>query len=423
MKKDHKGHSPEHTAHGHTGGHPEAEAAGHSHGHPHARPQGHPGGHPGGHPHGAMRKDGLAGNPHGLATLPDGTPPLRLIAWEVTRSCNLACKHCRAEAHLEPYPGELSTQEAKELIDTFPQTGSPIIIFTGGEPLMRKDIFELVTYADSKGLRCVMAPNGTLLSPENVQKIKASGIQRCSISIDADNAFDHDNFRGVPGAFDAAMQGIDYLKKAGVEFQLNTTVTRNNLHHFKKIFELADRLGAAAWHIFLLVPMGRAAGLADQVISAREYEEALNWFYDFRKTTRMHLKATCAPHYYRIMRQRAKEEGIAVTPEAFGMDALTRGCLGGTGFCFISHTGQVQPCGYLELDCGNIRATPFPEIWRNSKHFLEFRNPLDYQGKCGSCEYHKVCGGCRARAHSLNGNHLAEEPLCTYEPKRQSRAK
>ncbi len=395
---------------------PPAEA-----GHPASSPAGRassPSSHPG-HAHGAMRGDGLAGNPHAAGTLPDGTPPLRLIAWEVTRSCNLACRHCRAEAHLEPYPGEFSTEEAKALIDTFPRTGSPIIIFTGGEPLMRPDVFELVSHARGLGLRCVMAPNGTLITPENARKMKEAGISRCSISIDGPEAASHDAFRGVPGAFDASLRGIGHLKDQGIEFQINSTVTKGNLHRFKEIFHLAERLGAAAWHIFLLVPMGRAAGMAEEVISAAEYEEVLNWFYDFRKTTSMHLKATCAPHYYRIMRQRAKEEGLAVTPETFGMDAMTRGCLGGTGFCFISHTGQVQPCGYLELDCGNVRETPFPEIWRSSRYFRQFRDKAEYQGKCGTCEYHRVCGGCRARAHSLTDNHMAEEPLCTYIPAKE----
>ena len=227
-----------------------------------------------------------------------------------------------------------------------------IIIFTGGDPMIRPDVYELIAYAGSKGLRCVMSPNGTLITPENARKIKEAGVQRCSISIDGYNAEKHDAFRCVPGAFDATMRGIEHLKAEGVEFQINTTVTRDNLHDFKKIFELCERIGAAAWHIFLLVPMGRAAELADQVITAQEYEDVLHWFYDFRKTTSMHLKATCAPHYYRIMRQRAREEGVSVTPATFGMDAMTRGCLGGTGFCFISHVGQVQPCGYLTLDCG-----------------------------------------------------------------------
>ena len=391
----------------------------HSHGnHPHGTPphgDGHPhgGGHPqagkpGGHPHAAR----------GPRTLPDGSPTVKLIAWEVTRSCNLACKHCRAEAHLEPYPGELSTVEAKALIDTFPAVGDPIIILTGGEPLLRPDVFELAAYARDKGLRCVMAPNGTLITKETVTKMKESGISRCSISIDGPEKETHDLFRGVPGAFDAALNGIELLKEQGIEFQINSTVTKSNLSRFKDIFNLAERLGAAAWHIFLLVPMGRAAQIADQVITAAEYEEVLNWFYDFRKTTSMHLKATCAPHYYRIMRQRARGDGVSVTPETFGLDAVTRGCLGGTGFCFISHSGQVQPCGYLELDCGNVRETPFPEIWRSSRPFVQFRTQKEYEGKCGACEYHKVCGGCRARAYSLTGNHMAEEPLCTFIPKK-----
>ncbi len=362
------------------------------------------------------------GHPGGtLRTLPDGSPTCKLIAWEVTRSCNLACKHCRAEAHMDPYPGEFSTQEAKALIDTFPDVGNPIIIFTGGEPMMRADLYELIAYATEKGLRCVLSPNGTLITPENAQSIKQCGVQRCSISLDGHNAEKHDAFRMVPGAFDASMRGIQYLKNEGVEFQINTTVSKSNLHDFKKIFQLCEELGAAAWHIFLLVPMGRASEIADQSISAEEYEEVLNWFYDFRKTTSMHLKATCAPHYYRIMRQRAHGDGITVTPDTFGMDAMTRGCLGGTGFCFISYEGQVQPCGYLTLDCGNVRETPFPEIWKNTKIFQQFRTQSEYKGKCGTCEYHKVCGGCRARAWSMDGDHMGEEPLCTYKPKKLSK--
>lgn len=395
----------EHKTSGHPGGHP--RDAGHPSGHPHAQAKGHPG-HPGGHP-----------GPHGPKTLPDGkTPPCRLIAWEVTRSCNLACKHCRAEAHLEPYPGELSTAEALALIDTFPGVGNPIIIFTGGEPLMRKDVFELVAHAKSKGLRCVMAPNGTLITPENAARMRESGIERCSISIDGPDAASHDTFRGTPGAFAQTMRGIQYLKDAGIEFQINTTVTRNNLGQFRDIFRLAQDLGAKAWHIFLLVPTGRGAEIEDQVISAKEYEDVLNWFYDFRKTTDMQLKATCAPHYHRILRQRAKEDGTPVTFETFGLDAVSRGCLGGVGFCFISHTGQVQPCGYLELDCGQVKDTPFPKIWADSMQFANLRDPDKYTGKCGVCEYERVCGGCRARAQTMKGDYLAEEPLCSYTPRR-----
>ena len=349
--------------------------------------------------------------------LEDGSPMCRLIAWEVTRSCNLACKHCRAEAHPEPYPGELTTAEAKALIDTFPQVGNPIIILTGGDPMMRPDLYELIAYASGKGLHCALSPSGTLVNPDTAEKIRISGVQRCSLSLDGPDAASHDAFRGVPGAFAAVMHSVECLKAAGVPFQINTTVTKDNLHSFKDIFELCERLGAAAWHIFLLVPMGRAADLENQVISAAEYEETLHWFYDFRKKTSMHLKATCAPHYYRIMRQRAKEEGLRVTPDTFGMDAMTRGCLGGTGFCFISHVGQLQPCGYLTLDCGNVRTTPFPELWRATPIFCQFRDKEAYEGKCGHCEYHSVCAGCRARAWSMDGNYMGEEPLCLYQPK------
>lgn len=390
-------------------GHPHTSSLDHGGHHKGEQPKGHPGA-KGGHPHGHGGKKPV---------LADGvTAPCRLIAWEVTRSCNLACAHCRAEAHPEPYPGELSTDEAKALIDTFPEVGDPIIIFTGGEPMMRHDLYELIAYADAKGLRCVMAPNGTLITPETAQKMKEAGIQRCSISIDGPSADYHDTFRGEVGAFDAAMRGIGYLKDAGVEFQLNTTVTKNNLPYFKDIFHLAEDLGAAAWHIFLLVPTGRAVELGTEVITAEEYEEVLNWFYDFQKTTDMSLKATCAPHYHRILRQRAAEEHIPVTFDNFGLDAVSRGCLGGVGFCFISHTGQVQPCGYLELDCGNVQKTPFPEIWRASPQFLSLRNPNEYLGKCGQCEYERVCGGCRARAMTMKGNWLEEEPLCSYTPKK-----
>ncbi|MDE7012982.1 MAG: heme b synthase, partial [Mailhella sp.] len=357
----------------------------------------------------------MGNHPHANRFLADGvTPKCRLIAWEVTRSCNLACKHCRAEAHPEPYAGELGTEEAKNLITSFKEVGDPIIIFTGGDPMMRPDVYELASFAKEQGLRCVMSPNGTLINEENVLKIKEAGFARCSISIDGHNAQSHDEFRGVKGAFDASMHGIELLKQHGIEFQINTTVTKTNLHTFKQIFELCEKIGAAAWHIFLLVPMGRASSLSAEVITAEEYEEVLHWFYDFRKTTSMHLKATCAPHYYRIMRQKAAKENVPVNFENFGMDAMTRGCLGGTGFCFISHTGQVQPCGYLELDCGNIRNSGFPEIWKETPWFKKFRTQEEYEGKCGVCEFHKVCGGCRARAYSMNDNPMSEEPLCSY---------
>jgi heme b synthase len=366
--------------------------------HPHS----HPGAKPSPHPHGSGKPDGSN---------------LRLVAWETTRSCNLACVHCRAAARLEPYEGELDTQAAYTLLDQIREIGTPIIILTGGEPLLRHDIFDISDYGTKKGLRMVMAPNGTLITQEYAHKMAESGIKRISISIDGATRERHDRFRGVPGAFDGAMQGIAHAKEAQIEFQINTTITKANLAEIPQIMKLAEELGAVAHHIFLLVPTGRGKYIIDQAISAKEYETTLNWFYDQRKKTTLQLKATCAPHYYRIMRQRAKEEGETITFESHGLDAVTRGCLGGTSFCFVSHVGDVQPCGFLHTHCGNVKERSFAEIWKSSKTFIELRDYKQYEGKCGRCEYVRVCGGCRARAFEATGNYLAEEPLCSYEPR------
>lgn len=341
---------------------------------------------------------------------------LRLVAWETTRNCNLDCMHCRASATQGPYSGELDTPAALRLLDQISQVGEPIVILTGGEPLLRDDIFEIAKYGTAKGLRMVMAPNGTLITQAIARQMADSGIQRISISLDGATQEGHDRFRGVDGAFDGALRGIRLAKEAGVEFQINTTITKTNLDQIPKIQELAVNLGAVAHHIFLLVPTGRGKYIVDQEISAEEYERTLNWFYDQRGKTPLQLKATCAPHYYRILRQRSKTEGKSVTFETHGMDAVTRGCLGGTGFCFISHRGVVQPCGFLNINCGDITKTPFDEIWNLSDVFLSLRNFDNLGGKCGKCEFKKVCGGCRARAYEATGDFLSQEPLCSYQP-------
>jgi len=343
--------------------------------------------------------------------------PLRMIAWELTRSCNLSCVHCRASAERGPYPGELTTQECLRVMDQIASISKPVIILTGGEPLLRPDIFDLARYGTDQGFRMVMATNGTLMSEGIVQKMKTSGIERISISLDGPSAETHDAFRKVKGAFESSFKGIELARRGGLEFQINTTITRMNLHLIADILKLAVDLGAVAHHIFLLVPTGRGKDLLDQEISARDYEQTLNWFYDQRERVPLQLKATCAPHYYRILRQRAKKEGKEITPKDYGLDAMTRGCLGGISFCFISHVGQVQPCGYLELDCGNLRKQSFKEIWETSPVFLNLRNTDGYKGKCGLCEYRKVCGGCRARAYESSGDYMGEEPYCIYEPR------
>ncbi|MGB5158174.1 heme b synthase [Desulfobacterium sp. N47] len=345
---------------------------------------------------------------------------LRLVAWEITRNCNLACIHCRASALNTSYTGELDTKASFKLVDQIAVAGNPIVILTGGEPLLRPDIFDIAAYGTKKGLRMVMAPNGTLITGPIAKKMVDSGIKRISISLDGPSKEIHDSFRGVPGAFEAAMRGIGFAKDAGLEFQINTTITALNLKYIPQIQKLAEDLGAVAHHIFLLVPTGRGKYILKHEISADEYEKTLNWFYDQRNKTSLQLKATCAPHYYRILRQRSKQEGKSVNFESFGLDAVTRGCLGGTGFCFISHMGIVQPCGFLNVNCGDVTKNPFDTIWNSSEVFLSLRNFDKLKGKCGICEFKRVCGGCRARAYEATGDFMAQEPLCSYEPKKSA---
>ncbi|MDI6755328.1 MAG: heme b synthase [Thermodesulfobacteriota bacterium] len=341
-----------------------------------------------------------------------------MVAWEVTRSCNLNCRHCRAAAERGPYPGELSTEESLKLIDEIVSFSTPVVILTGGEPLLREDIYEIASYGTRRGLRMVIAPNGTLLDGPKAERLQACGIKRVSISLDGATPESHDSFRQVEGAFAGALTGIECLKGAGLEFQINTTVTQKNYPELPAILELAARLGAVAHHIFLLVPTGRGKDLAEETIQAEEYEKILHWFYEQREKFPLQLKATCAPHYYRILRQRSREEGKAFTPQSHGLDAMTRGCLGGIGFCFISHRGDIQPCGYLEVISGSLRKQTLREIWELSPVFKRLRDFSSYKGRCGRCEYIRVCGGCRARAFEKEGDYMAEEPLCVYQPKK-----
>ena len=348
-----------------------------------------------------------------------GKSELRLVAWETTRNCNLSCLHCRASAGRgETFTGELDTDASLRLLDQIAETGTPIVILTGGEPLLREDIFTIARYGTDKGLRMVMAPNGTLIDAANARRMKDAGIQRISISIDGATADSHDRFRGVPGAYEGALNGARLAAEAGIEFQINTTITRKNIDQIPQILELAEKIGAAAHHIFLLVPTGRGKDMADQAITAADYEKTLNWFYDRKKSTGLQLKATCAPQYYRILRQRARQDGVAVNFQTHGLDAVTRGCLGGTAFCFISHVGIVQPCGFLELNCGDVTRESFSTIWDRSEVFLKLRDYSNLNGKCGRCEFKNVCGGCRARAFEATGDYLEEEPLCAYQPGR-----
>ncbi|HEN21354.1 MAG TPA: heme b synthase [Desulfobacteraceae bacterium] len=341
---------------------------------------------------------------------------LRLVAWEVTRKCNLNCIHCRAGSDGGPYPDELDTAKCLEILEQISLVAKPIVILTGGEPLLRENIFDLAEHGTSLGLRMVMATNGTLLTGELVERMKTSGIRRVSISIDGAGEEQHDRFRKVPGAFKKAMNGINLLKENNLEFQINATVTKSNAHDIQEILDLAIRLGAVAFHLFFLVPTGRAREMADQEITASEYDSLLRWFFRQTEKAPLHLKATCAPHYYRILREEAHKNGQQVNYATYGLDAVTRGCLGGTSFCFISHDGIVQPCGYLELNCGDLKDASFQSVWQESEVFKQLRDLSSYKGKCGRCPYLRFCGGCRARAFEMTGDFLAEEPLCAFQP-------
>jgi heme b synthase len=350
------------------------------------------------------------------------TPPeknqLRLIAWEMTRSCPLKCVHCRAGAGARAYDNEFTTEECEKLLTNVASFASPIIIMTGGEPMMRPDIYHLAKFGTSLGLRMVMAPCGMLLTEDACRKLIDAGIKRISLSVDGATAASHDAFRGVDGAFDGVMKAIEAARATGLEFQINTTVTKLNTQDLPAIFDMALKMCAVSFHPFLLVPVGRAGSMRDQEIPPQEYERVLNWIYDHRDNPGMTVKPTCAPHYYRILRQREKAAGRSVTPQTHGLDAMTKGCLGGQGFAFISHVGRVQMCGFMENVAGDVREAGFDfgKIWRDSEFFATIRDLDGYHGRCGICEYRKVCGGCRARASAMTGDPLGEEPFCVYQP-------
>ncbi|MBP8292497.1 MAG: radical SAM protein [Caldilineaceae bacterium] len=380
-------------------------------------------------------------------------PPPRLVFWETTAGCNLACIHCRRITVADQLlPQDLTTAESFDLIDQIAAFARPIFVLSGGEPLFRPDIFDIARHASDAGLIVALATNGTLIDANVARKIKESGVRRVSISFDGADASTHDIFRGK-GAFDKSLAGMNYLHEVGVPYQINTTVARHNIHQMDQTLALAKGLEAQALHLFLLVPVGCGVEIApDQQISPTEYEHVLNWMYDAEMAGGIELKATCAPHYFRIVRQRQAEErrsGIFRErpsshhrqqhagghpsnghPGANGhpgsddgnqaarqaMNAMTKGCLAGTGVCFVSHRGEIFPCGYLPVEAGNIRQQPFRAIWEGSAVFADLRDPDLLGGKCGLCEFKRVCGGCRARAYGMTHEYLDEEPFCTYEP-------
>ncbi len=323
-----------------------------------------------------------------------------IIAWEVTAACNLACEYCRASATASPDESELSTVEALAFIDQVVPL-KPMIILSGGEPLLRPDIFTLAEYATDRGVRVSLATNGTLLSLEMVERIKTAGIMRVSISLDGPDPETHDATRGS-GSFDLSMQGIENLR-GEVDFQINMTITKENLDQVSATMDLAERLGAVAFHLFFLVPTGR--GSEDELVTPEEQDEILRWVAKECRKRSLEVKVTCAPQYGRVIRE------VLTESERKGM--MGSACLAGTSFVFVSRTGDVCPCGYLPVVAGNIRMESFPEIWENSPVLQDLRK-RKLVGRCGRCDYRKVCGGCRARAYAKTGDYLESDPLCSY---------
>lgn len=323
-----------------------------------------------------------------------------ILAWEITKACNLRCIHCRASATKHRDPKELNTQEGYHLLDELACLGTKMIILSGGEPLLRDDVFDLAHHGSSLGLRMTLATNGSLITKEVAEKIKGSKIVRTSVSLDGPSADTHDEFRGVKGSFDAAINGIKILRKTGIPVQINTTVSAINVGRMGKFPEMIGGLGVVAWHVFFLVPTGRGEALEPAKI--QEYKDMLEKFYIVYKDAKIEAKATCAPQFYRLL----VEKGERID---------TKGCLAGTGFGFISSIGEVQPCGFLQIPCGNIRESSFKEIWKESHILKALRDPDRLEGRCKICTYNNICGGCRARAYEASGDVFGFDPICWYK--------
>ncbi|MEK6647498.1 MAG: radical SAM protein [Candidatus Firestonebacteria bacterium] len=328
---------------------------------------------------------------------------LRLIFWELTRACNLACPHCRASAIDHRTPDELTTNECFKVLDSVVAFSKPLIILSGGEPLIRSDIFDIINYGKKLGLNIALASNATLITEEIAIKLKTSGISRVAISVYGPNENVHDTFIGKNGAFKLTFSGIENLKKAGLPFQFNFTVTKKNVCFLEEMIAFAQNSGAVALHPFFLVPTGRGKEMSGDALSPVEHENALELLCKFFGKSKIELKITCAPHHTRILHQSNNVQS-----------RLSKGCLAGSAVCFTSYKGEVYPCGYFQLAAGNLRNESLQDIWNNSKLFLELRDDEKLTGKCGICEFKTVCGGCRARAYAETGNYLKEEPYCIY---------
>lgn len=347
------------------------------------------------------------------------------IAWEVTRACAYACVHCRANAMHTPDPNELNTEESMRLIDRLAEFGSPILIFTGGDPMMRRDLHELIAYATQKGLRCSLTPTATALpTTARLEKVRDAGIRRIALSLDAPRAEIHDAFRQVPGSWQRTMDILHRAQTIGISVQVNTTVAKHNVDILDEMVPFLQEVGAVQWSLFFLVPTGRAQ--ASNMISPEEHERTFIWLYDLSKNAPFDIKSTAAPMYRRVAIERKRAEQSDGTPVTFqgagfqyadGLNRPTRGVNDGNGFLFISHVGDIQPSGFLPITAGNFRTDDVIDVYRHSDLFTDLRNPDKLKGRCGICEYRDVCGGQRGRAYGITGDYLESDPACSYIPK------
>jgi len=357
-----------------------------------------------------------------------------LAIWEVTQSCDLACKHCRAAAQPIPHPDQLTHEEGKALIDQIAEMQIPVFVFTGGDPLKRADVFELIRYAASKNVRVAVTPSATpLLTREAIFKLKEAGVVRLGISLDGSTPEIHDAFRGLPGAWARTIKAIEWANEAGIPIQVHSTISRHNQHDLDGLCNLFEKLAIVMWNVFFLVPVGR--GQLDDLLSGDEFEQVFGKIYELSQRVSFQIKTTEAMHYRRYLLQHNLEErklghshahphGAAYeagTPTAEGkaraMGWATRRVNDGKGFVFISHVGNVYPSGFLPIHAGNVRQTPLAEIYRNAPIFKALRDTKRLEGKCGACEFKEICGGSRARAYAITGDPLAQEPCCIYQPK------
>jgi AdoMet-dependent heme synthase len=339
-----------------------------------------------------------------------------LVIWECTQACDLACVHCRASAQSERNPQELTTEQGYRLLDEIRSFGEPLMVFTGGDPLKRPDLYDLIRYAVKIGLRTNVTPSATpLLTPEAIDGFKAAGVSRMAISLDGPDAQSHDDFRGVPGTFDRAMMALRHARDIGLDTQFQTTVTKRNMHRLPEMAEIAKEVRTKMWSLFFLIVTGRA--LENDDLAAAEYEKVFEFMYELSKTAAFGIKTTEAMHYRRYVAQRIKaEHGVTENENAKGVAWRTAGVSDGKGFVFVSHQGEIFPSGFLPVSGGNVLRNSLTDVYRNSHLFRTLRDTTQREGKCGICEYQKVCGGSRSRAYAFTGDFLAEDPRCVYQP-------